>query len=63
MAEMGLDSFTTVQLLIDLESTFEFAFPDEMLVAATFATPRSLWKALREVTGHHTARSVTEDTA
>jgi acyl carrier protein len=42
----GIDSLATIGLLVDLENNFNFKFPDELLSASTFATPRILWTAL-----------------
>jgi acyl carrier protein len=42
----GLDSLATVNLLIELEDTFNITFPDDMLKASTVSTPANLWAAL-----------------
>ncbi|ANW21317.1 phosphopantetheine-binding protein [Streptomyces clavuligerus] len=47
----GLDSLAMVEVLVRVESAYGIAIPDSELVAATFATPASLWRvvsALRE---------------
>ncbi|GLF95634.1 phosphopantetheine-binding protein [Streptomyces yaizuensis] len=47
----GLDSLAMVEVLVRVESAYGIAIPDSDLVAATFATPASLWRvvsALRE---------------
>ncbi|MER6917175.1 phosphopantetheine-binding protein [Streptomyces sp. NPDC000594] len=47
----GLDSLAMVEVLVRVESAYGIAIPDAELVAATFATPASLWRvvsALRE---------------
>ncbi|MFI1869662.1 phosphopantetheine-binding protein [Streptomyces jumonjinensis] len=49
----GLDSLAMVEVLVRVESEYSIAIPDADLVAATFATPASLWRvvsALREQT-------------
>lgn len=47
----GLDSMGTVELLSALEQSYSVKFLDDMLTMETFATPRSLWKALSESIG------------
>jgi acyl carrier protein len=42
----GLDSLATVNLLIELEDTFNVTFPDDMLKASIVSTPANLWAAL-----------------
>jgi acyl carrier protein len=39
----GLDSMGTVQLLLEIESTYEICVPDESLTRSAFATPANLW--------------------
>jgi acyl carrier protein len=51
LAEHGLDSLGTVNLLLDLEEAFGMTFPDDRLTPGTFATPASMWKVLRELAG------------
>jgi acyl carrier protein len=46
LTSAGIDSVTTIALMVDLETRFAFTFPDEMLTAETFATPRALWAAI-----------------
>jgi acyl carrier protein len=49
LAQLGLDSLGTVQLLISLEDEFQVSIPDEMLTPAVFATPDAIWAALDEL--------------
>jgi acyl carrier protein len=49
LAAFGLDSLTTVTLLVNLESEFDVSFPDETLTAATFATAANLWTVLQSL--------------
>jgi acyl carrier protein len=49
MADAGLNSLGTVNLLVALEDEFGVLFPDELLAASTFETPAALWKVLREI--------------
>jgi acyl carrier protein len=49
LVELGLDSLGAVNLVLDLEDTFDIEFPDAMLTEATFDTARSLCDSLREL--------------
>ncbi|WP_019545168.1 phosphopantetheine-binding protein [Streptomyces sulphureus] len=49
LARAGLDSMTTVELLLLLEESYRISVPDELLRAATFATAGSLWQAIADV--------------
>ncbi len=49
LADLGLTSVRAVSLVFDLEETFEFEFPDEMLSEATFATRGSLEAVFAEL--------------
>ncbi|GAA1329915.1 phosphopantetheine-binding protein [Saccharothrix algeriensis] len=46
LADLGLDSLSTVGLLVDVEDAFGVQFPDDALVPDTFATASSLWSAV-----------------
>ncbi|WIX90538.1 phosphopantetheine-binding protein [Amycolatopsis sp. DG1A-15b] len=48
LAALGLDSMGVVQLVTDLEETFGFELPDELLTEDSFATAGSLWAAVAE---------------
>lgn len=48
LAALGLDSMGVVQLVTDLEETFGFELPDELLTEDTFATAGTLWAAVAE---------------
>jgi acyl carrier protein len=50
LAELGLDSLNTVNLLLEIEDSFEIAVPDELLVAETFATAGALWTTVERLT-------------
>ena len=45
LAELGLQSMDSVQLLLDLEEEFGVELPDRLVSAETFATPGSLRRA------------------
>jgi acyl carrier protein len=49
LSALGLDSMGVVQLMTDLEDTYEFAMPDDALTEETFATVGSLWKTVSEL--------------
>jgi acyl carrier protein len=48
MTQLGIDSMEIVNLIIDLEDSFEFAIPDDLLAPEVFITPGTLWKALAD---------------
>ncbi|MFE0201189.1 phosphopantetheine-binding protein [[Kitasatospora] papulosa] len=50
LRDAGLDSLATVELLGALEAAYDVKFLDEALNLETFATPASLWGALRSMT-------------
>ena len=49
LIELGLDSMAAIELVLDIEETLGVQFPDEMLVAETFATFRSLEIAVQSM--------------
>lgn len=49
LVDMGLDSISTVNLLIDLEQELEVSVPDEMLTGETFSTVFSLWSVINKL--------------
>ncbi|KIZ15727.1 phosphopantetheine-binding protein [Streptomyces natalensis] len=49
LAQAGLDSMGTVELLLSLEDHYSISLPDEMLQSSTFSTPESVWKAITAV--------------
>lgn len=42
LRELGLDSMSAVNLLLDIEATFGITFPDELLTGEVFRTVESL---------------------
>jgi acyl carrier protein len=46
LAELGLDSMTAINLMLDLEQGFGVRFPDEMLDPEVFRSPRRLAEAI-----------------
>lgn len=49
LENLGLDSMSAINLLLNLEQTFEIVFPDEMLTAETFRTATTLQKAVESL--------------
>lgn len=47
--ELGLDSFTAIYLLLDLEEEFQIQIPDIMLAPEIFVSPCSLTDAVQKV--------------
>jgi diaminopimelate decarboxylase len=47
--EGGLDSLGMVGLLAALEDAFDVQIPNERLTEEMFATPTSLWQAIRDL--------------
>ncbi len=50
LAQFGLDSLSAVNLLLDLEDTFEICFPDSMMTPETFRTASTIQGAIRLLT-------------
>ena len=48
----GLTSFATVGVMLAIEDAFDVAFPDSLLVRATFTSIASLEAAIAGVQGH-----------
>jgi acyl carrier protein len=46
LEELGLDSLRAIDLLLDLEDTFNITFPDLMLSEEVFRTAKTLMNAL-----------------
>ena len=49
LEKLGLDSMSAIDLLLNLEQTFEILFPDSMLTAETFRTAKTLEEAVRSI--------------
>ncbi len=47
--ELGLDSMGAVNLLLDLEDSFEISFPGSLLTEETFSTAANLHKAVHSL--------------
>lgn len=51
LRDFGLDSLAVVGLLLEVESAYDIAFPDEELNLNTFSTPAKLWETIVRVRG------------
>ncbi|PPK71188.1 acyl carrier protein [Actinokineospora auranticolor] len=49
LADLGLDSMTAIEVVVDIEETFGTQFPEELLVRETFATFGALESAVRSM--------------
>ncbi|MFJ3232130.1 phosphopantetheine-binding protein [Streptomyces sp. NPDC086787] len=46
MRDAGLDSLGIVDLLIEIENSYEVKFTDDALSLETFSTPGALWRTV-----------------
>lgn len=46
LADLGLDSMTAIDVVLDIEAALDVQFLDEFLVAETFETMKSLWSVV-----------------
>ena len=46
---LGLDSLAAVDLLVNIELTYDIEIPEDHLTLQTFATPAILWTAVQQV--------------
>jgi acyl carrier protein len=51
LREFGLDSLGVVDLLVALESTYDFRLTDDYMSMDTFMTPGTLWDTISRVRG------------
>jgi acyl carrier protein len=49
LRNFGLNSKDAVDLMLDIEDAYGFAFPDEFLNDKTFATAATLWQAVTTI--------------
>ncbi|PEM24413.1 phosphopantetheine-binding protein [Bacillus wiedmannii] len=49
--ELGLDSLSSIELLLEIEEAFEIVFPDELLTEDTFSNSYNLWSIVTELKG------------
>jgi acyl carrier protein len=49
LKDMGLDSLGSINLLLDIEETYDIVIPDEYLTDESFATISSLWELIEKV--------------
>jgi len=60
LRDLGLDSLTSVQLLVMLEDAYQLSVPDELLTNDMFATAKSLWTAIDALREPAAGRGATE---
>ncbi len=49
LTDLGLDSMTAIEVVLDIEETFDRQFPEELLVRETFATFSTLEAVVRSM--------------
>lgn len=49
LTELGVDSLEVVELIVNLETEFDIEFPPELLQPEVFATPGTIWQAVRSL--------------
>jgi acyl carrier protein len=49
LKDLGLDSMTSIDLLLELETVYDISIPMENLNEHTFATPANLWHVVQEI--------------
>lgn len=52
LIDLGLDSLSMVDLLLELEKHFSIKVPEDLLVERTFASPNSLWSVVHMLSTH-----------
>lgn len=52
LASLGLDSLSTVQLILSIEESFDVALPDEAVSFDNFRTPRTILAAIAASRGN-----------
>ncbi|MBO2450273.1 acyl carrier protein [Actinomadura barringtoniae] len=51
LRDLGLDSMQAIELLFDIEDSYQVTLPDERLNDQTFETADSLWRAVDDERG------------
>lgn len=59
LTDLGLDSMSAIEVVLELEEELGVQFPEELLVRETFATLRSLETAVARMTGQSTTTVAT----
>lgn len=49
LKELGLDSMSTINLLLSIEDEFQVVFPETLTNESTFSTGETLYSALQEI--------------
>ncbi|HEY1620465.1 MAG TPA: phosphopantetheine-binding protein [Streptosporangiaceae bacterium] len=48
LSELGVDSLEIVELIVDIEDAYRIELPQELLTPEVFASPATIWQALRD---------------
>lgn len=49
LASLGVDSLDIIELVVQIEDTFDVEIPPERVTPETFSTPASIWRLLRQL--------------
>ena len=49
MLELGINSFTVLEMLIVIEDEFQIDFPDDLIVTELFYSPKTLFEGVMKV--------------
>jgi acyl carrier protein len=49
LQQYGLDSMTSISLMLALEETLDLTFPEELLSPESFSTTATLWNTVTEI--------------
>jgi acyl carrier protein len=49
LASLGVDSLDIIELVVQLEDTFDVEIPPDRVTPETFSTPASIWRLLRQL--------------
>ncbi|WP_152656267.1 phosphopantetheine-binding protein [Oceanobacillus sp. CFH 90083] len=47
LKELGLDSMSSIELLLELEDYYDITIPDEFLTEETFSSTHNLWNVIQ----------------
>lgn len=56
LKQLGLDSFATIDLLLDIEDNYGVSLSDRILMEGTFSTPQALWGVVQGLVAPHAER-------
>jgi len=49
LASLGVDSLDIIELVVQIEDTFDVEIPPDRVTPETFSTPASIWRLLRQL--------------